>query len=88
MFCYITLWSTRYADAWGTEEELNEWLTLILFCPEEGFVDINCQWQLVSANLPWKTKSELHGYKVYRMGRNVLIINQSFWASTVCGAPF
>lgn len=48
----------------------------MFFCPKDGFVTINHQGGLVSATLLWKTKSEFYVYKVYRMGRILLINSQ------------
>ena len=59
-------------------------MTLIFFCPEDGFVAINHQGRLVSANLPWKTESEFYVYQVYRTDGRNLAYQQPAFISVYC----
>lgn len=59
-------------------------MTLIFFCPEDGFVAINHQRRLVSANLTWKTESEFYAYQVYRMDGRNLAYQQPAFVSVYC----
>ena len=59
-------------------------MTLIFFCPEDGFVAINHQGRLVSANLPWKTESEFYVYQVYRTDGRNLAYQQPAFVSVYC----